>query len=161
MELPTQFLTSFNLFFRGGPSFGGPGLGPQFQSLGARYFNSPPFTYSSETNALFLPLTLIMVFISACLCFHALGRPPQNFGDPMGDRVPPNAWHPMSPPNLRPPSNADIHGFGVQSLPRSGDMVLPLNLVRTVKDSAICYSIVLTFFPPGLNPFFNGLIQNV
>ncbi|XP_062174448.1 flowering time control protein FCA isoform X2 [Alnus glutinosa] len=55
-------------------------------------------------------------------------RPAQNFGDPMGDRVPPNAWHPMSPPNLRPPSNADIHGFGVQSHPRSGDMALPLNL---------------------------------
>lgn len=145
MELPTLLLIIikkrwnsllavfdfFNLFFRGGPSFGGPGLGPQIQSPGARYLSSPPFKYSSEINALFLPLTLIMVFISAYLCFHALGRPAQNFGDPMGDRVPPNAWHPMSPPNLRPPSNADIHGFGVQSHPRSGDMALPLNLVRT------------------------------
>uniref|UniRef100_A0A2N9IMY8 Flowering time control protein FCA n=1 Tax=Fagus sylvatica TaxID=28930 RepID=A0A2N9IMY8_FAGSY len=54
-------------------------------------------------------------------------RPAQNFGDPMGDRIPPNAWHPMSPPNVRPPSNADIRGFGGQLLPRSGDMALPLN----------------------------------
>lgn len=165
MELPLQFLTYFNLFFRGGPSFGGPGLGPPFQSPGARYFNSPPYTYSSEINALFLPLTLIMVF-SAYLCFHASGRPAQNFGDPMGDRVPPNAWHPMSPPNLRPPSNADIHGFGVQSLPRSGDMALPLNLVRTklkilLYVTPIVVVVVFFFFPPGINPFFNGLVQNV
>lgn len=49
----------------------------------------------------------------------------------MGDRIAPKAWHPMSPPNLRPPSDADIHGFGGQLLPRSGDIALPLNTVRT------------------------------
>ncbi|KAG6726266.1 hypothetical protein I3842_02G072200 [Carya illinoinensis] len=54
-------------------------------------------------------------------------RAGKNFGDPMGDRIPPNAWHPISPPNLRPPSNADIRGFGGQLLPRSSDMAVPLN----------------------------------
>ncbi|KAB1201599.1 Flowering time control protein FCA [Morella rubra] len=54
-------------------------------------------------------------------------RPEQSFGGPMGDRIAPKAWHPMSPPNLRPPSDADIHGFGGQLLPRSGDIALPLN----------------------------------
>lgn len=61
--------------------------------------------------------------------FHALCRAGKNFGDPMGDRIPPNAWHPISPPNLRPPSNADIRGFGGQLLPRSSDMAVPLNPV--------------------------------
>ncbi|KAF5452233.1 hypothetical protein F2P56_027258 [Juglans regia] len=74
---------------RGGPAFGGPGVGPRFQPPGAR-----------------------------------AGK---NFGDPMGDRIPPNAWHPISPPNLRPPSNADIRGFGGQLFPRSSDMAVPLN----------------------------------
>ncbi|KAK9992066.1 hypothetical protein SO802_027051 [Lithocarpus litseifolius] len=60
--------------------------------------------------------------------FQTLGpRPSQNFGDPMGDRIPPNAWHPMSPPNVRPPSNTDFRGFGGQFPPRSRDMALPLN----------------------------------
>jgi len=64
-----------------------------------------------------------------------LGRPSQNFGDPMGDRIPPNAWHPMSPPNVRPPSNTDFRGFGGQFPPRSRDMALPLNPVRKKFDS--------------------------
>ncbi|KAM3707942.1 hypothetical protein ACB098_02G063800 [Castanea mollissima] len=60
--------------------------------------------------------------------FQTLGpRPSQNFGDPMGDRIPPNAWHPMSPPNVRPPSNTDFRGFGGQFPPRSRDTALPLN----------------------------------
>ncbi|RVW71591.1 Flowering time control protein FCA [Vitis vinifera] len=55
--------------------------------------------------------------------FQAPGvRPTMNQGDPIGSgRIPPNAWRPMSPQNLGPSSNAGIHGFGNQSLPRSGD----------------------------------------
>ncbi len=95
---------------------------------------------------LFFHLTLVIVFISVHFFFHVLGRPAQNFGDPMGDRIPPNAWHPMSPPNVRPPSNADIRGFGGQLLPRSGDMALPLNpVIKKIDDYATCYYVV--FFP--------------
>ncbi|XP_024030728.1 flowering time control protein FCA [Morus notabilis] len=51
-------------------------------------------------------------------------RPVPYFGDPMRDIISPNAWHPMSPPNLGPSS----HGFGGQLHPRSGDMRLPVNV---------------------------------
>lgn len=54
-----------------------------------------------------------------------------NQGDPIGSgRIPPNAWHPMSPQNLGPSSNAGIHGFGNQSLPRSGDGSISSTPVR-------------------------------
>ncbi|PON93153.1 RNA binding protein [Trema orientale] len=53
-------------------------------------------------------------------------RPVPNFGDPMRDQIPPNAWHPMSPPNMGPSFNANIHGSGGQLRPRSGDMALPV-----------------------------------
>ncbi|XP_021691589.2 flowering time control protein FCA isoform X2 [Hevea brasiliensis] len=58
--------------------------------------------------------------------FQAPGpRPVPNFGDPMGDRGPPNAWHPMSTQNMGPSSDAGARGFGSRLPPRSGD--LPLN----------------------------------
>lgn len=55
-------------------------------------------------------------------------RPVPNFGEPMRDRIPPNAWRPMS--RLSP--NAPIHGFGGQLLPMSGGMAMPMNSVRPV-----------------------------
>ncbi|XP_048320916.1 flowering time control protein FCA [Ziziphus jujuba] len=56
--------------------------------------------------------------------FQAPGaRPVPNFGEPMRDRIPPNAWRPMS--RLSP--NAPIHGFGGQLLPMSGGMAMPMN----------------------------------
>lgn len=58
-------------------------------------------------------------------------RPPPNFGDPMIDRIPPNAWHQMSPRNMGPLSNPGVRGFGNQLPPRSGDLGMPLNPVRT------------------------------
>ncbi|XP_057957322.1 flowering time control protein FCA isoform X3 [Malania oleifera] len=61
--------------------------------------------------------------------FQAPGaRPSPNLGDPMGGRMPPNAWHPMSPENMGPSSNSSIHGFGSQLLPRSGDVAMPSTL---------------------------------
>ncbi|XP_031252191.1 flowering time control protein FCA isoform X2 [Pistacia vera] len=54
-------------------------------------------------------------------------RPAPKFGEPMGDRIPQNAWHPMSPQNMGPSSNPGIRGFGNQLLPRSGDLGMPLN----------------------------------
>ncbi|KAJ8767319.1 hypothetical protein K2173_017363 [Erythroxylum novogranatense] len=54
-------------------------------------------------------------------------RPPPNFGDPTGDRIPPNAWHSMSPKNLGPTNNNGVHGFGTQLPPRSGDLAVPSN----------------------------------
>ncbi|XP_043811155.1 flowering time control protein FCA isoform X2 [Manihot esculenta] len=60
--------------------------------------------------------------------FQAPGpRPVPNFGDPMGDRGPPNAWHPMSAENMDPSSNAGFRGFGSRLLPKSGDLATPLN----------------------------------
>ena len=58
-------------------------------------------------------------------------RPPPNFGDPITDQIPQNAWHPMSPRNMGPLSNPGIRGFGNQLPPRSGDLGMPLNPVRT------------------------------
>ncbi|XP_062108828.1 flowering time control protein FCA-like isoform X2 [Humulus lupulus] len=59
--------------------------------------------------------------------FQAPGtRPVPNFGDPIRDRNTSNAWHPMSPPNMGPSPNANIHGFGGQLHSRSGDMALPV-----------------------------------
>lgn len=49
----------------------------------------------------------------------------------MGDRIPQNAWHPMSPQNMGPSPNPGIRGFGNQLLLRSGDQGMPLNPVRT------------------------------
>lgn len=57
-------------------------------------------------------------------------RPAPNFGDAMGDRVPPTAWHPMSPQNVGPTSNPGIRSMGSQLLPRSADLAIPLNPVR-------------------------------
>ncbi|KAH9683896.1 Flowering time control protein FCA [Citrus sinensis] len=54
-------------------------------------------------------------------------RPPPNFGDPITDQIPQNAWHPMSPRNMGPLSNPGIRGFGNQLPPRSGDLGMPLN----------------------------------
>ncbi|KAG4126842.1 hypothetical protein ERO13_D10G180400v2 [Gossypium hirsutum] len=54
-------------------------------------------------------------------------RPAPNFGDAMGDRVPPTAWHPMSPQNMGPTSNPGIRSMGNQLLPRSADLAIPLN----------------------------------
>lgn len=59
-------------------------------------------------------------------------RPVPNFGDPMGDRGPPNAWHPMSAENMDPSSNAGFRGFGSRLLPKSGDLATPLNQARTI-----------------------------
>ncbi|KAK7363454.1 hypothetical protein VNO77_05598 [Canavalia gladiata] len=61
--------------------------------------------------------------------FDAPGtRLPSNITDPVGERMPPpNAWHPMHPPNMGPSSNAGLHGMGPPLLPRSGDMALPMN----------------------------------
>ncbi|OMO58472.1 hypothetical protein COLO4_34585 [Corchorus olitorius] len=53
-------------------------------------------------------------------------RPAPNFGDTMGDKVPPNPWHPMSPQNTGP-SNPSIRSMGSHLLPRSGDLAMPLN----------------------------------
>ncbi|KAI8010828.1 Flowering time control protein FCA [Camellia lanceoleosa] len=55
-------------------------------------------------------------------------RPTTNLGEPMHGRIPPNAWHPMSPQNMGPSLNAGIQGFGSQLLPRSGDLVMPSTL---------------------------------
>ncbi|KAA8531199.1 hypothetical protein F0562_005887 [Nyssa sinensis] len=55
--------------------------------------------------------------------FQAPGfRPTPNLGEPM--RGHPNAWHPMSPQNLRQSTNAGMHGFGTQLLPGSGDAAI-------------------------------------
>ncbi|WRX20796.1 RNA recognition motif domain - like 10 [Theobroma cacao] len=58
--------------------------------------------------------------------FQAPGpRPAPNFGDAMGDNVPPNPWHPMSPQNMGP--TPGIRSLGSQLLPRSGELAIPLN----------------------------------
>ncbi|KAL4291559.1 hypothetical protein GQ457_14G017120 [Hibiscus cannabinus] len=55
-------------------------------------------------------------------------RPAPNFGDAKGDRVPPTAWHPMSPQNMGPTSNPGIRSMGNQLLPRSADLAaVPVN----------------------------------
>ncbi|XWS08473.1 hypothetical protein CRYUN_Cryun40dG0005200 [Craigia yunnanensis] len=60
--------------------------------------------------------------------FQAPGpRPAPNFGDTMGDHVPPTAWYPMSPQNMGPTSNPGIRSMGNQLLPRSGDLAIPSN----------------------------------
>ncbi|KAM7488035.1 hypothetical protein LguiB_025519 [Lonicera macranthoides] len=58
-------------------------------------------------------------------------RPTQNLGEPMRGQMQPNAWHPMSPHSLGPSPNADMHGFGNQLLPRSGDMTMSSTLGGT------------------------------
>ncbi|XP_028109766.1 flowering time control protein FCA-like isoform X2 [Camellia sinensis] len=55
-------------------------------------------------------------------------RPTTNLGEPMHGRIPPNAWHPMSPQNMGPSLNAGMQGFGSQLLPRSGDLAMPSTL---------------------------------
>lgn len=48
----------------------------------------------------------------------------------MGDRMPPpNAWRPIHQPNTGTSFNAGFHGMGPPSMPRSGDMALPINAV--------------------------------
>ncbi|XP_015574743.2 flowering time control protein FCA isoform X2 [Ricinus communis] len=60
--------------------------------------------------------------------FQAPGpRLPPNFGDAVGDRVPPSAWRPMSPQNMGPSPNAAIRGFGSQLIPRPGELAAPPN----------------------------------
>ncbi|XVE65493.1 hypothetical protein DITRI_Ditri08aG0004300 [Diplodiscus trichospermus] len=60
--------------------------------------------------------------------FQAPGpRPAPSLSDAMVDRVPPTVWHPMSPQNIGPTSNAGIRSMGSQLLPRSGDLAIPLN----------------------------------
>ncbi|XP_022760714.1 flowering time control protein FCA [Durio zibethinus] len=60
--------------------------------------------------------------------FQAPGpRPAPNFGDAIGDHVPPTAWNPMSPQNMGTTSNPGIRSMGSHLLPRSGDLVKPLN----------------------------------
>ncbi|KAK8661846.1 hypothetical protein V6N13_091437 [Hibiscus sabdariffa] len=54
-------------------------------------------------------------------------RPAPNFNDTMGDRVPPAAWHSMSPQSMGPTSNPGIRSMGNQLLPRSADPAIPLN----------------------------------
>ncbi|XP_057992907.1 flowering time control protein FCA [Hevea brasiliensis] len=54
-------------------------------------------------------------------------RPAPNFGDRMGDRGPPNGWHPMSPQNVGPSSNAGVRGLGIQLLPSSSNLATHLN----------------------------------
>ncbi|GKV37905.1 hypothetical protein SLEP1_g45871 [Rubroshorea leprosula] len=54
-------------------------------------------------------------------------RQTPNFPDTRGDHVTSNAWHPMSPENIGPPSNPGIRGFGSQLPPRSGDLTMPSN----------------------------------
>lgn len=55
-------------------------------------------------------------------------RLPSNNSDPMGDRMPPpNAWRPIHQPNTGTSFNAGFHGMGPPSMPRSGDMALPIN----------------------------------
>ncbi|KAL5541499.1 hypothetical protein UlMin_009209 [Ulmus minor] len=49
-------------------------------------------------------------------------RPMPYFGDPAMGQIPPNSWHPMSPPLS---SNSSVHGFGGHLHPRSGNMTLP------------------------------------
>ncbi|KAJ4846733.1 hypothetical protein Tsubulata_041560, partial [Turnera subulata] len=57
--------------------------------------------------------------------FQAPGpRPPPNFADPVGDGLPPNAWHPMSPQKS---GASGVQSFGSQFLPRSGDLTMPVN----------------------------------
>ncbi|KAL5785015.1 hypothetical protein ACOSQ2_007407 [Xanthoceras sorbifolium] len=61
--------------------------------------------------------------------FQAPGpRPAPSFADPKGDRIPPHAWHPMSPQNMGPSSNPGIRGFGNQLLSRPGDLAIPSNM---------------------------------
>lgn len=55
-------------------------------------------------------------------------RLPSNNSDPMGDHIPPpNAWRPIPQPNTGTSFNAGFHGMGPPSIPRSGDMALPIN----------------------------------
>ncbi|XP_004508132.1 flowering time control protein FCA [Cicer arietinum] len=55
-------------------------------------------------------------------------RLPSNISDPMGDHMPPlNAWRPIHPQNTGPSFNAGFHGMGPPSVPRTGDMALPIN----------------------------------
>lgn len=62
----------------------------------------------------------------------------------MADRVPQNAWRPMSPQNMGLSPNPSIRGFGNQLLPRSGDLGMPLNPVRT--DLMVLLSILSVLF---------------
>lgn len=55
-------------------------------------------------------------------------RLPSNNSDPMGDHIPPpNGWRPIPQPNTGTSFNAGFHGMGPPSIPRSGDMALPIN----------------------------------
>ncbi|XP_038992246.1 flowering time control protein FCA-like isoform X1 [Hibiscus syriacus] len=59
-------------------------------------------------------------------------RAATNIGDATGDRVPPTDWHPMSPQNMGPTPNPGIRSMGNQMLPRSADLAISLNPVRTI-----------------------------
>ncbi|XP_043708114.1 flowering time control protein FCA-like isoform X2 [Telopea speciosissima] len=52
-------------------------------------------------------------------------RPGPNLGELIGGRIPPDAWHPMSPRNLGPSSQTSPHGFGSPSVARGGVMPMP------------------------------------
>lgn len=63
-------------------------------------------------------------------------RPATNLGEPLHDRIPPNAWQPMSPQHLAPPSNAGLHGLGNRLPPRFGDIAAtsaPVSLYKVLK----------------------------
>ena len=54
---------------------------------------------------------------------------PPNF-EPMGDRVIPNACHPVSPQSMGPAANIAVRGFWSQVLSIPGDLATALNQVR-------------------------------
>ncbi|KAJ4968185.1 hypothetical protein NE237_014886 [Protea cynaroides] len=56
-------------------------------------------------------------------------RPGPNVGELMGGRIPPDAWHPMSPRNLGPSSQTSPHGFASPSVARGGVMPMPSTTV--------------------------------
>ncbi|KAJ4955886.1 hypothetical protein NE237_012669 [Protea cynaroides] len=56
---------------------------------------------------------------------HLGVRPGPNHGEPMGGRIPPDAWHPMSPRNLGPSFQTTPHGFGSSLVARGGAMPMP------------------------------------
>ena len=120
-----------------GPAFGSAGFGPRLDSPGTRY---PPTSFTTisfcKGPALLLSFNgSSFVFLScySMLCFIlaiTICRLPSNNSDPMGDHIPPpNAWRPIPQPNTGTSFNAGFHGMGPPSIPRSGDMALPINAV--------------------------------
>lgn len=88
------------------------------------------------------------------LCYifvNIICRLPSNISDPMGDHMPPlNAWRPIHPQNTGPSFNAGFHGMGPPSVPRTGDMALPINAVSInlmiLKDVTLSLMIVVFLY---------------